>query len=469
MTAAPEPLPIAVDPPAGDPELAALVGSGEAVAKPRRGRSLLVRFGISFVLGVLLAGGVGVGVLYAWGQQYAGRVLPGVQIGSTELGGLTREQAEAKIADAYGWLGTGQIALSDPDGRVTTIAYADIRRRPDTSALLDAALAAGRQGEPLADLIGAPRAALHGVTLDSAVAYDRDRLAAIVDALAASIDRDPVDATVSAGSGGTFAVSAATIGRAVDKAALIAALDQQLSAEGTPASIGLTVPVVSLTPVVATASVEAAQSAANRMAADLVVHRGSDSWTIGRKRLAPLISFSTGADGTVTPVFDETGLDPIVKALKGEVDQAAQNAGFRLVGGHVVATGSSREGRTLSSAGMKAAIVDEIRARQEGTARAPLGAIVKAVDPKLSSADAKALAPKMKMISSFSIYYFVIVNNHWGGNIEAPATKIDGTVVPAGGVFDFWKVVGDLRKLPGTGPGNAIEGGKITVTGAFGG
>ena len=75
----------------------------------------------------------------------------------------------------------------------------------------------------------------------------------------------------------------------------------------------------------------------------------------------------------------------------------------------------------------------------------------------------------MRVISSFSVFYWVIVNNHFGGNIEAPATKIDGTVVPAGGMFDFWKVVGDLRKLPGTGPGNAIEGGKITVTGAFGG
>ncbi len=84
-------------------------------------------------------------------------------------------------------------------------------------------------------------------------------------------------------------------------------------------------------------------------------------------------------------------------------------------------------------------------------------------------ADAKAFAGKMRPISSFSVYYWVIVNNHWGGNIEAPATKINGTVVPAGGTFDFWKVVGDLHKLPGEGPGNAIEGGKITVTGAFGG
>ena len=46
---------------------------------------------------------------------------------------------------------------------------------------------------------------------------------------------------------------------------------------------------------------------------------------------------------------------------------------------------------------------------------------------------------------------------------------INGTVVPAGAKFDFWKVVGDLHDAPGTGPGNAIEGGKITVTGAFGG
>ena len=98
-----------------------------------------------------------------------------------------------------------------------------------------------------------------------------------------------------------------------------------------------------------------------------------------------------------------------------------------------------------------------------------VAAVVKAVNPKLTTAEAKAFAGKMRPISSFSVYYFVIVNNHWGGNIEAPATKINGTVVPAGGVFDFWKVVGDLRRLPGTGPGNAIEGGKITVTGAFGG
>jgi vancomycin resistance protein YoaR len=430
--------------------LAAVVPDG-AAAPPRRRRSLVLRFGISFVLAFLLALGLGVGALYAWGQQYDGRVL------------------EAEIANAYGWLGTGQITLTGPDDQVTTISYADLGRGPDTAALLDAALAAGRQDEPLANLISPLQAAIHGVTLDSAVVYDRDKLAAAVARLATAIDQPPTDASVSAGQDGTFGVSSAKDGRAVDTAALVTALDQSLASLGTPASITMAVPVVSLAPAVPTASAEAAKATGDRMAADVVVTEGTDSWTIAGTSLASLISFSTGSDGSITPVFDESGLDGILKTLAKKVDRRAQDAGLGLVNGHVVATGTSREGRTLDASGTKAAIIREIEARQAGRVASSVAAVATAVHPKLTTAAAKAFAPKMRPISSFSIYYWVLINNHWGGNIEAPATKIDGTVVPAGGTFDFWKAVGDLRKLPGTGPGNAIVNGKITVTGAFGG
>jgi vancomycin resistance protein YoaR len=449
--------------------VAAAVTHDEAPAHPRRRRSLAFRFGAAFAVGVLLAVGVGAGVLYAWGAQYDGRVLPGVRVGSTDIGGLTREQAGAAIASAYGSLGAGQITLTGPDGQTTTISYADLDRGPDTEALVDAALAVGRQDEPLANLIGAPEAAMHGVTFESAVAYDHDKLAAAVDALATSIDETPVDASVSADQPGTFSVAPAKDGRAVDRTALLTALDQQLAALDAPASIAMPVPVVTLPPTFATATAEAAKAAADRMVADVVVARGEDHWTISHATLAPLVSITTGTDGSITPVFDEAGLDPTLKALARQVNQTAQDAGLKLVGGHVIATGRSREGRTLNAAGMKAAILTEIGARQAGAAPAPVAAVVKAIAPKLTLADAKAFAPKMKMISHYSVYYWVIVNNHWGGNIEAPATKINGTVVPAGTKFDFWKVVGDLHKLPGEGPGNAIEGGKITVTGAFGG
>jgi vancomycin resistance protein YoaR len=441
----------------------------EPAKRPRRRRSLALRFGLSFVVGFLVAVGIGAGALYAWDRQYDGRVMPGVRIGNTDLGGLTREQAGAAIASAYGSLGTGQITLTGPDGQTTTVSYADVGRGPDTSALLDAALSAGRLTGPLMNLIDAPRAAINGVTLDPEVAYDHDKLAAAVDALATSIDQAPVDATATAGIGGRFTVSPAKDGRAVDKAAVLTALDAQLAALEAPAEITAAVPVVPLAPAVATASADAAKAAADRMVADLVVTRDKDSWTIAGASLAPLISFSTAADGTITPVVDETGLDPIVKTLAKDVNRPARDAGLKMVGGHVIATGTSHEGRTLDAPGMKAAVISAIAARQAGTPASPVPAVVKAIDPKLTAADAKAFAPKMKVISSYSVWYQHIVNNHFGGNIEGPATVLNGTVVPAGAKFDFWKEVGNLRNAPGVGPGNAIEGGKITVTGAFGG
>jgi vancomycin resistance protein YoaR len=482
MTDLPISAPTDATTPAGDPELAALVrpkaspndgGSSTAalenVAPRRRRRGLVLRFGISFVVGCALAVGIGAGALYALDLQYQGRVLPGVTVGSTDLSGLTREQAEAAIATAYGSLGKGQITLTDPDGQKTTISYADLGRGPDTQALVNQALAAGRVDEDIANLIGQARAAIHGVTFDSAVVYDHDKLLAAVEAQRTKIDQTPTNASVSGSPDGTFSVSPAKDGRAVDKPALLAALDKQLANLGTPSSIKMTVPVVSLPPAVSTAAAEAAKASADRMAADLVIARGKESWTVPGTSLAPLISFSTGADGSIRPAFRGSGLNPVLSTLATQINQKVQDAGFRQVGSHVVATGSSHEGRTLVPADMKNAIVDEIWARQGGAPAAPVEAAVTAVAPRLTAADAKAYAGQMKVISSFSVYYFVIVNNHWGGNIEAPATKINGTVVPAGGVFDFWKVVGDLRDLPGTGPGNAIEGGKITVTGAFGG
>ena len=441
---------------------------GEPVARPRRRRSLALRFGVSFVLGVLLAIGIGAGALYAWGQQYEGLVLPGVRVGSTELGGLSQEQAAAAIEDAYGTLGTGQIALTGPDGDVTTISYDYVGRGPDTSALVDAALAAGHQDDVIGGLIDEPRAAIHGVTLDPAVVYDRDRLSAAVAHLASTIDRKPTDAAVSSADG-TFSVSPAKDGRAVDRDAVVAALEEQLASPGAPASIAMDVPMLPVDPAVATAAAEEAKAAAERMSADVVVTEGEDRWTVGGKKLASLISFTTATDGTINPVLDEAGLDPIVKKLAKKAARATKDAGLKRVGGHIVARGKSHEGRRLLKARTKAAIITELAARQTGAAASPVAAVAKALQPALSSADAKRFAPKMRVISSFSVYYQVIVNNHFGGNIEAPATKINGTVVPPGGKFDFWEVVGNLRALPGTGPGNAIEGGKITVTGAFGG
>ena len=432
-----------------------------------RSHRLRTRFLLAFLLGLLAVLAVGAGAMYAYDQQYAGRILPGVHVGDMDLSGLTADEAAARLHREYDRLADGTIIFVAGDKQLA-LAFSRIDRSADVDGMVAQAMGVGRAGNGLERAIANARTYLRGVTVDPTVTYDPDKLTRWVKTLASLQLVWPADATIDWTKAG-YQITEAVPGRQADPTAAIASLSAQLGQLDAPNAITVDLPVTTIQPAITTDEARAAVDAANRIAADVRIVDGKHTWTIAGTSLAPLISFSTAADGSITPVFDESGLDPILKTLAQNVNRKAQDAGLKLVSGHVVVTGTSREGRTLNAAGMKAAIINEIGARQAGAAASPVAAVVKAVDPKLNTTAAKAFAPKMRPISSFSVYYFVIINNHWGGNIEAPATKINGTVVPPGGVFDFWKVVGDLRKLPGEGPGNAIEGGKITVTGAFGG
>ena len=432
-----------------------------------RSHRLRTWFLLAFLLGLLAVLAVGAGAMYAYDQQYAGRILPGVHVGDMDLSGLTADEAAARLHREYDRLADGTIIFVAGDKQLA-LAFNRIDRSADVDGMVAQAMGVGRAGNGLERAIANARTYLRGVTVDPTVTYDPDKLTRWVKTLASLQLVWPADATIDWTKAG-YQITEAVPGRQADPTLAIASLSAQLGQLDAPNAITVDLPVTTIQPAITTDEARAAVDAANRIAADVRIVDGKHTWTIAGTSLAPLISFSTAADGSITPVFDESGLDPILKTLAQNVNRKAQDAGLKLVSGHVVVTGTSREGRALDAAGMKAAIVSEIGVRRAGAAASPVAALVTAVDPKLTTADANAVAPKMRVISAFSVYYFVIVNNHWGGNIEAPATKINGTVVPPGGVFDFWKIVGDLRKLPGEGPGNAIEGGKITVTGAFGG
>jgi vancomycin resistance protein YoaR len=443
----------------------AIIEPTPSVVHPHR---LRTRFIFAFLLGLTAVLAIGVGALYAYDQQYQGRILPGVRVGAVNLSGLTPDEAAARLHTAYDALGDGEIVVS-AGGTPLVIPYSSAHREPDVDGMVLQAMSIGRGGNPIERVIANTRAAVRGITLEPQIRFDAAALSHRIESLAAAQHIGPIDATITRTKTG-YAITPGIEGKAADPSGAIATLMGTLGLVDAPPSISVELPFTTLEPALSTAEARAAVDAANRIAADIRIVHGSETWTISAATVRSLMTFTPNADdGSIAPVFDEAGLDPIVNGLTKKVNRPAKNAGLQRVGGHIVATGASREGRTLDAAGMKAAILREIGARQTGAAVSPVVAVVKAVDPKLTTSDAQAFAPNMRVISSFSVYYFVIINNHWGGNIEAPATKIDGTVVPAGGVFDFWKVVGDLRRLPGTGPGNAIEGGKITVTGAFGG
>jgi vancomycin resistance protein YoaR len=422
---------------------------------------------VSFIVGVALVVGVGAGALCAWSRQYDGRILPGVHIGATDLSGLTRDEARSVIATAYAPLAGGTIVLTGPAGDVT-IPESAIGRGPDANAILDAALSAGRRGAPFADLIGAPQAALRGVAVPEAVTYDPAKLAAAVDAFAAAIDRAPVDASITAATDRSFLPVPSKDGVTVDRAALLAALAAQLGNLDAPARITAAATLSTIAPAVTTDEANQAKAAADRIAVDLVFTRGTDRWTIPGSKVRSLISFAPSGGGLV-PTVDQTGLDPLLGGLARQVNQPAVNATFRISGARVVIGSPSREGRTLDTAGMKAAVVSVLLARLAGTPEAPLAPVVAVVAPAVSSTLADGSVAQMQPISTWKTWFPIGNHNNNGANIWTPARLINGYVVAPGATFDFWKVVGTPTAAEGFGWGSAIINGHTNPTGAWAG
>ena len=166
-------------------------------SRPRRRAPLAgLRFAIAFLLGVALVVGAGGGALYAYGQQYTGRVLPGVSVGEADLSGLTPEAAAAALEDAYARLGAGISRSPAPTGELT-IGYAEIGRGPDIAAMLDRRArrrppGRARRGPHRGAADRDPRAS----TIDAAVTYDPAHSRRPSTAVAKALDRDPVDATL---------------------------------------------------------------------------------------------------------------------------------------------------------------------------------------------------------------------------------------------------------------------------------
>ena len=436
-------------------------------AAPHR-PSMGLRFAIAFVLGIVLVVSAGSGALYAYGQQYAGKVLPGVRIGDTDLSGLAPDAAANAIEAAYGSLGAGRVILAGPEGELT-IGYAQIGRGPDTGAMLDAALGAGRLGQPVADLIGAPQTAIRGVTLTAAVTYDQGRLAAAVDAVAKAIDRSPVNATLTIEDDLSYSTTPSKAGRVVDRAALAAAIDAQISRLDAPAEIRLDVPFTTGEPSIGNEDVEVAATAAARMAVDLVLARGDDTWTIPAAGIRKLISFVATGDGSVVPVVDEAGINPLLAPIAKSVNQTARNATFKLSGSRVVVGQKAAEGRMLDTAATHGIVLDALMARQSGAPDAVLEPVVNATQPNVTTEEAEAVAPKMREISRWRTFFQIYVNNGFGANIWIPAKRINGYVVGPGETFDFWDAVGTPTRAQGYQQGGAIINGKTEPQGALAG
>jgi vancomycin resistance protein YoaR len=428
---------------------------------------LRTRFLAAFVIGLLAVLGVGVGALYAYDQQYQDRILPGVHVGDVDVSGLTPAEASTRLHAAYDGFGNGQVVLV-AGGKRLAISYAQIHREAAIDSMVERAMAVGRAGNPVERAIANTRTALNGVVLAPQVRYNQNVLTALVNTLAGAQHQSPDNATISLTKTG-FIVTDSVTGRTADQESVLSRLAEHLTQIDAPAEIAVDLPFTSLEPSVTTTEASDAMAAANRIAQNVTIRAGTDHWTIAAATIRSWIDFQPAGDGTYGPVVDASKIDKALGPVTAAVARSPRNASFTTSGARVVGVVPSANGRGLDRKATAARVAEVLATRASGGTSRDVQAVVSVTAPSLTTAEAEAVAPKMRPISTWTTYFFITERNHFGANIWIPALDIDGQVVAPGETFDWWKAIGPVTRAHGYGDGGAIINGKTEPQGALAG
>lgn len=428
-----------------------------------------MRFGVAFLVGLLVALVAGVGAIYAYDQQYVGRVLPGVRVGSVDLSGLDPAVAADRLRAEYAALSEGEIVLAGPDGPIT-VSYDAVGRRADIEAMVADAMAVGRAGNPVERAIADVRTALRGVTLAPRVTFDAELVAELISTPLDRLATRPVEAAVTRTEAG-FDIVPGRDGRRADPSPVITQALAALGSLEAPDRLEIPVPVAAVPPAVSTVEALNAKALAERLTAKIVlaVEDVEKPQSISAAQLRAWTTFAPTPDGGYVPSVDTTELPAVLKKLAKKVDQAPVNASFVTKGGKITGVTRSQAGYKMDQAATTTLVEAVLAKRVAGAVAPTVEPALQVTKPALTTAEAEAARPKMKKIASWKTYFQISERNGFGANIWIPAMDMDGYVVAPGATFDFWDAVGPVTRARGYRDGGAILNGRTNPTGALAG
>ena len=429
-----------------------------ALRIPRPGRAAR-GFLVGALFGVLL---VLLGVV-AFRQAYVDRILPGVQVGGVDIGGMSRTEARLALDSALGRLEDGAVTVRSGTGWAV-IPYATVGRSVDVDSMLDRAAAVGRNGTPFEEALEGLRQLTRPVSMPTILDFDSKGLAAELAAFAERGYRQPRDAGVSS-TREALTISGAVDGVQVDTTGIVPAISAALLDPASPAALTFTADSARVAPAISDADAQRAYRDAERIATKLVLTHGKQKWEIRAARIRMWISF-TGEGAAYAPQVDPTGVPAVVKRFAKDLHRAPTESRFlRTRAGGVFGVTTSRLGRALDVKATATRVVAALAVRAERAGGdAPVKVKTMVVAPKLSTDEATKKAPLVLQMGSWTTHYQVSARNGFAANITIPARRLDGMVVRPGQVFEFWGALGEVSFRTGYRLGAAIVGGR-TVQG----
>jgi vancomycin resistance protein YoaR len=366
------------------------------------------------------------------------KISPGVSALGTSVGGLSQAEAIARLQPGVQQVLDRPLDISGADsGQIWHTTARDLGLQLAPDQLVGAAYQVGRGGGPFERLGDQLDALIRGRAISVNSTTDVAALDSALSAMAAKVNRQPVDAHLSLGQDGSIQSSGAQPGLTVD----IGASRDQVTAALGDASESAELVVTSVPPNISDEQLQAARDQLQRLlgpdADALTVTFADKSWRIEHADIVRLVSLSGGASPGQAAVVnvDDKALASWVAGVAKDVDQPVQDARFAFNGGDLKVLQPSKQGRTVDQAALAKAVHDALL-----TGTMTVAMPVATVDPSVSSDNPASLGiTELIDRGSTSFAGSIPEKKH---NIQLAAERLNGIVVPAGATFSFNQAVG---------------------------
>jgi vancomycin resistance protein YoaR len=396
---------------------------------------------------IIAAAGLGVlallyGVLYA----FTGGKVPGdTTVLGVQLGGLSKDEAKARLSDALKSKVGEPVRLS-ANGKTYAIRPSTAGLTVDVGATIDKT-GAGRSLNPAriwTVLTG-------GSAIEPVVAADEHKLKATAARLSKQVGQAPTEGSI------TFENAKATQhppaeGIRLDTEVAAEAIKEAFPAGGdpTPLEISKSEPKVNAE-ALAKAMKEYAEPA---MSGPVKLTVGDNGVLLRPEQIAPALSLTVNSDGSYTPKLDMAKLEPVIAEEFKGVEVLPKDATVVISGGRPTVV-PSVDGKVVARDKVMPAILG-LLPKPEGERHAAVELTAKKAE--LTTEAAQKLGIK-EVVGEFTTYFPHA--DYRNINIGTAASRINGALLRPGDIFSLNKLVGERTKENGFAEGWIINHGVL--------
>lgn len=404
-------------------------------------------------------------VLIAFRIAYWNRILPGVKVGTTYVGGLSTQEASNLIAQDISQARKQTYTInSSSGGTPVTVTNKDLITSYDTAAAANYAQSIGRLGTPWRQ-IKDQVSALIGTTAPVYIPTKLNpEVAATVLASAAMVSNTPAE-NARFDASNNFQLIAEKSGNRAEPSKLLSALKLRAGLMDTSS---IAAPTYQIQPPLTTSTLATHGDFIKRVAQKPINLTGDGkTWQITSDQLLnwlvidsnikpsiaqPILSYYQLPPQINGPQFNQKAIRDYVNGLSEAINQDPVDATLGFNGTNVVVTKASANGRKLDANATADTLISALEA---GDAQAvPLTIAIRRPDIREDNLESLGI----KELVSEGVSYFPHSSAERMQNVRVGASKFQNAIVKPNSVFGFGDIMGYVGPETGYAPSKVILG-----------